>query len=289
MKIQLDTSSVSEVMKTDEALDSFVAMARKRRWKVSISRFVLEELLSGSAEKQITACGQLFRLAERLRDVFLIACSARQLWPLELDQCISAVLPVSDFSTAMSQIQHVALTRRIEGTDLSQIANTVKGWKQDREEKSVLMRAQGRAFFKQEGMTALGLGIELEKYAPKMIPDWILESAIKELAGRPSFIVKRIYRERDRFLSLRAWAALSHMVMFSDSIPPDLRNQHPITSWMKSDRNNWFDAGVAASAAYVDAFVTQDANLTKRCRWLRKRGCLTFETLTLEQLYARQG
>ncbi|WP_225411677.1 hypothetical protein [Stigmatella hybrida] len=276
-------------MKTDEALDLFVAMVRKKRWKVSISRLVLEELLSCSAEKQIAACGQLFRLAERLRDVFLVACSARQLWPLELDQCISAVLPAPDFSTAMSQIQHVALTGKIEGTDLSQIAHTVKGWKQDREEKSVLERVQGRAFFEQQGMSARGLGIELGKYGPRSIPEWFLESALRELAGRPSFFVKRFYRERDRFLSLRAWAALSHMVMFSDSIPPDWRNQHPITSWMKSDRNNWFDAGVAASAAYVDAFVTQDANLTKRCRWLRKRECLTFETLTLEQLYARRG
>jgi hypothetical protein len=137
-------------------------------------------------------------------------------------------------------------------------------------------------------MTARGLGIELEKYGPRSIPDYIFERTLRDFADRPGFLMKRLYRDRDRFLSLRAWAALIHMELLSDSIPPDLRNQHHITSWLKSDRNNRFDAGIAASAAYVDAFVTQDDNLTKRCRWLRKHGCLLFETMTLEQLYARQ-
>jgi predicted nucleic acid-binding protein len=290
MKIQLDTSSISEVLKTNETLLSFVTLAQRRRWKVSISRLVLQELFVTSArEWQVARCEQLLKLSEQLRGAFLIASSAREVWPIELDQRVSAALATPDFLKAMSQIRHVALTGKSEETELPLLGTAAREWKEAREEKSVLERAQGRAFFTQEGMTARGIGVELEKYGPRSIPEWIFESALRDLAGRPSFLVRRLYRERDRFLSLRAWAALIHMVMYADSIPPDLRTQHPNTSWLRSDRNNWFDAGVAASAAYVDAFITQDGNLTKCCRWLRKHQCLAFETMTLEQLYARGG
>lgn len=187
--IQLDTGSIEGVLKNDEALYAFVAAAKRRRWTVSISRLVFEEMFATTEGWQVAKSKKLQQLAEALPGRFLITRSARELWPLELDQCISGALPAPDSRVAMMQIQYVARTGRIDETDLPNIVTTVNGWKEAR--------------------------------------------------------------------------------------------------WMKSDRNNWFDAGVAASAAYMDAFVTKDKNLMKRCRWLRKHGCLTFETVTLEQLYAR--
>jgi hypothetical protein len=198
MKIQLDTSGISKVMKTDEALSLFVSMAKKKRWKVSISRLVLDELLCGPAERQMAACVQLLKLADQLKGVFLIACSAKQLWPLELDQCISAVLSVPDYAGTMAQIQHVARTGEIEKTGMPQIADAVTEWKLVRDEKSVLARDQGRTFFRQQGMTARGLGIELEKYGPRSIPDYIFERTLRDFADRPGFLMKRLYRDRDR-------------------------------------------------------------------------------------------
>ncbi len=55
----------------------------------------------------------------------------------------------------------------------------------------------------------------------------------------------------------------------------------------KGGRGDWFDAGIAATAALADRLVSDDAELKRRCDWLRARRLLNFETVMLADLLKR--
>jgi hypothetical protein len=101
---------------------------------------------------------------------------------------------------------------------------------------------------------------------------------------RERYQLGSIYAHPKRFKALLGWAALANLVMCSEFIPSDLLSGHQNTKMLRRTPNDWYDAAVAASAAYSDVLVTGDRILSQRCAFLRQRGHLHFRTITLTKL-----
>lgn len=287
MHIQLDTSSLSEAVKDEALLGTLIEAAKRHRWVLSISRFAFDEFMAaGQRERLVAKCAALVRLQRGLQGRLIYSASARKLFASDLDGRLRGIVPSDDHETITRITRYVGATGRVEDTTLRLLGPYITAWKESNEADSRIRRSDGYELFRNEGFTAKSIGETLSHFIPSDVPSFIYESLVSDLAGRPRFPLWRIHGNPRRYRIVRAWASLAYLVMFSDAVPPAQRNQHEITKWMKPDRNNWFDAGVAASAAYAAVFVTDDRNLATRCKWLRERRCISFETKTLAELLA---
>lgn len=62
----------------------------------------------------------------------------------------------------------------------------------------------------------------------------------------------------------------------------------PAFPWLKSERDDRTDVNIVAQAAYCDLFVTDDGNLRQRLEFLRGRGCVYFDVMTLAEFLGRE-
>jgi hypothetical protein len=290
MHVQFDTSSISEALRTDERTHELVVAARRGRWKISVSVPVfLEMFATSSAERQVERCQQLMKLIELAGYNFFLGNAPDAAWHVELDQVLMQPLAVpSKWQRGLlGGVQHVAKTGQSGEVGFDVMGNWVREWKTRLRAYWASLRVELQAEFESDGRSVSKLGKGLDTYGPQDVPEQLYRHMLERWIGRPAFPLRRLYKDRERFLCIRAWAALAHLGLYSEWLPPRLRNQHSNTEWMRSDENNWYDAAVASAAAYADRFVTEDRNLTQRCRWLRRHGCLRMRTLSLEELFAQ--
>ena len=90
----------------------------------------------------------------------------------------------------------------------------------------------------------------------------------------------------------RAIHATSHLVWrlclanVADRDSTSSTDEQVIGRWRtkaKGGKGAWYDAFIAGSAAYMDVFVTDDADLLWRCERLRERGLLGFRSVPLNE------
>lgn len=124
----------------------------------------------------------------------------------------------------------------------------------------------------------------LQRYRPEDIPDWLVERWLRHI-GRPDSDLALVKTDRSRYRSLRAGLALLHFGMFANAIPPARRSAIESQKIRKALDPRWgddYDIAVAASAAYCETFIVNDAGLRGRCEMLRPGGCVEFESVTME-------
>jgi hypothetical protein len=125
----------------------------------------------------------------------------------------------------------------------------------------------------------------LESYSSKDIPEWVITGFCKFI-GR-SKKAASICRSIGRYPCIRALSSLVHWNMHAAAAPDRVRvllgGRPEVARAIRRDIGNWFDASIAASAAYGDVFLTNDRGLREKCLHLRSRGLLRFQSLSLSE------
>jgi hypothetical protein len=290
MEIQFDTDAMSNLLHQPPGPTALVRAARAGGWEVFISLDVLTELLSGSAREHLRVRAEgLLRLFDGLKGQFHTSLKASEIWPLELDQALASTPRAPE-----ERDEHVRdflgdLVRAEDPTAAGarEVREELMGWKSSWERQTTQNRRQLRALFVENRLSFRNLVTEMKAYGPSMVPEWIYTSVLRDIIDRPQFPVSKLIRNTRRYRSIRAWSALLNMMMIAETVPPGILNQHPMGRWLRSGRNDAFDAAVGAGAAYSDVLVTEDAILTERCRFLRNRKCISFKTIGLDELLRR--
>jgi hypothetical protein len=78
-----------------------------------------------------------------------------------------------------------------------------------------------------------------------------------------------------------------YLLAFLGRMSADLQHQavHPL----RPHRNDWYDASIAASAAYADYFVVEDQPFRDRCALARAKGFLEFKAVTVREVCGLAG
>ncbi|NTX33043.1 hypothetical protein HUA78_01195 [Myxococcus sp. CA033] len=291
MEIQFDTDAMSNLLCRPAALTALIRAARHGAWSVFISLDVLSELLSSSSQKHLRARAEgLLRLFAELEGQFHTSLGTSEIWPVELDRVVASTprAPKKRDESVRTVLTDLVRARDPTATGAREVREELMGKKAVWEQQAIQDRRRFRDLFIEKRLKFRSLVSELRAYGPSMVPEGIYTIVLRDIVERPHFPVSKLFRNTRRYRSIRTWAALQHLMMFAETVPPDILNQHPMGRWLRSGRNDVFDAAVAAGAAYSDLLVTEDAILTERCRFLRNRQCIGFRPIGLDELLRLQ-
>ncbi|MCE9669807.1 hypothetical protein LY474_18580 [Myxococcus stipitatus] len=277
---------MSNLLRRPAELTALIRAARHGAWSVFISLDVLSELLSSSSrEHLLTRAEGLLRLFAELEGQFHISLGASEIWPVELDHVVASTpRAMGRDESVRTFLAYLVRMGDPSAAGARAVREELMEWKAAREQQANENRCRLRTLFREKGLTFRGSVADLRGYGPSRVLELIYTSLLRDTVARPHFPVSKLFRNSRRYRSIRTWSALLHLMMFAEAVPPDILNQHPMGRWMRSGRNDAFDAAVAAGAAYSDLLVTEDASLTERCRFLRNRQCIGFRPVGLDEL-----
>ncbi|MCY1003709.1 hypothetical protein OWM54_41855 [Myxococcus sp. MISCRS1] len=287
MHVQFDTNEIGSILEDDARSDELADAAVRSGWSLSLSGSVLPEVLAMNHERsQLARARNLLRLRKTMRSQFFIAAGFSDLVDHELSHRITSPVELDPrYGTTLYGHLHMAVeaNNRTVGR-LEEFSKFMAKWKAGNYPMSKENQAAGAAHWAKVGYSVPQVGALLESYSTSQIPDWLVERVVRGVHGRSRYQLQSIFVRPRRFKALLGWCSLANLIMFGDFIPPTRRGEHRLATLLKSGKNDWYDAAVAASCAYADVFVTADDNLAGRCKFLRQRGCLHFQTMTYAEL-----
>lgn len=291
-EIHVDTGALSRLM-----ADSAMALALAKRahhmdWLVVIPWSTFLELFA-------TALGDWFvrnakgilRLREQLGERLRVGHDVNAIFQLEIQRRLvsTPLLSPEDEIKLFGVLRDIALVEDSERLANFEVSVTINNWKNERESNSAMYRQISREWITQQEWTFLEVAELFKHYEPQHIPESMYEKMASQILGRPSFPVSKIMHETRRYRCVRCWLALVSLVMLGDCIPSAMLSQHPMGRWLKSSRNDYYDAAIAAASAYGSVLVTQDNGLSERCRFLHNRGFIGFSAMPWEALLHLSG
>src|SRR5205823_4899869 len=131
------------------------------------------------------------------------------------------------------------------------------------------------------GMRAYDIALELAQLSPARLPAWLLEIVLHRLLSRTDVPASQVMERPGRYPFLIAWTGLLFLWVAGLGVPAEHRTQHPVLSGLKTHRNDYLDAQIAAEAARAAILVAEDKGLIDRCELLRTHGCIQFQSMDL--------
>jgi hypothetical protein len=282
----MDTSSLVALSQSPDLLARFEQ--RGKDADVTVPSAALDELFAApSAEQLLGAAALLLRLGRTFDDRLRFAKPHTDLWLAEYRAPLSEIpLIAPDTREAMFGQLEKLLAGSDEAVDnFDSVRSVVKGWKERRKfsSKQIVQRAREIDALQKlrplEVKTALetSFGIEtVEEEAEKLLrhfcsagDDW-----------------REIWRADGRLPALKVHCGLTWLAKLAEALPKGFGEPDGFFEMMCRNRNDFFDATVASIAGYGTHFVTEDGALAKRCSFLRLRGFLDFEAISLNELTA---
>jgi len=286
MHVQFDTQAIGLILDRDDLAEALADAASRENWFLSVSRTVLDETFAMNNERfQLERARRLLQLRLRLRNKFFLALSLHDLIDKELSERIHSPveLPPAENQLLYGLLDMAVSAGNRQVSHLGEVPTWVRNWKDLREVDSVKHRQESATLYKKQGWKVRTIGETLDRYSMKDL-DWLIAAIVRRRFKRERYQMSSIHARPKRFKALLSWAALATLVMYSEFIPNDRLHEHPNTRMLRRTRNDWYDAAVAAAAAYSDVLVTGDVILSQRCAFLRQRGQLHFCTITLTEL-----
>jgi len=286
MHVQFDTQAIGLILDRDDLAEALADAASRENWFLSVSRTVLDETFAMNNERfQLERARRLLQLRLRLRNKFFLALSLHDLIDKELSERIHSPveLPPAENQLLYGLLDMAVSAGNRQVSHLGEVPTWVRNWKDLREVDSVKHRQESATLYKKQGWKVRTIGETLDRYSMKDL-DWLIAAIVRRRFKRERYQMSSIHARPKRFKALLSWAALATLVMYSEFIPNDRLHEHPNTRMLRRTRNDWYDAAVAAAAAYSDVLVTGDVILSQRCAFLRQRGQLHFRTITLTEL-----
>ncbi|WP_147450137.1 hypothetical protein [Corallococcus carmarthensis] len=287
MHVQFDTNTFGDVLENEGCLELLVDMAPKLDWWVSISLTALPEVLGMDDEHyQLSRARRILELRQRLGGRFFIARGWESLAFCELSVGIDSPLhlPSPEVDEIYYYLRTAVETQSRDAGRMFVFTKAMREYKRNAREMFDRNKQRLASIWRDQKITPRTMGSMLAKYTVASVPDWLVSGLVRDKYGRSRYQLRSIYARPKRFKAILGWSSLVNMVMFADIIPPGLISGHPSLGMLKRHDNDWYDAGVAASSAYCDVFVTHDKTLRQRCEFMCGKGMFHFRLTGLKEL-----
>ncbi len=269
MELHLDSSALNKVVR-EGRLQVLIRAASDLGARLYVASPVIDELLAGDDD------AHLRRVSSALLQLFGSGCfrispGLEEILKRELQEpVVETPMVTKAFRRNVEIRQRMTETKRHWGPEDAKIGAAIK----ERLEAN--------------GMRAYDVGAELAGLIPATLPAWILELVLHQLLARIDLPAAQITEQPGRYPFLLAWAALLFTWVAALGVPAHQRTKHPVLTGMKTHRNDFLDAQIAAEAARADVFITEDKGLIARCEVLRAGACIQFRSMALEPFLGRR-
>ena len=281
MEFHLDSSTLIKVVHEDK-LQALIRVARERGANLYVASPVIDELLAGDNDSYLRSVTKVL-LALFDSGCFRISPGLEPVLRQELREPVLETPIVSkdfrrNYRNGLRQlVGHPRPTSLLD--ELRQRQGKMKGpWGPADATISEAIKAQLKA----QGMRANDIGVELAQLNPATLPSWLLELVLHRLLARTDVPTSQILEQPGRYPFLVAWTGLVFLWVAALGVPAEHRTQHPILSALRTNRNDYLDAQIAAEAARAAILVAEDKGLIDRCELLRARGCIQFHSMDLD-------
>ncbi len=283
--IALDTSALSNVLASDAAVDQFAATVLRRPVTVFVSTNVIVEISSdGDQERAFRMLQRFRRLCRKLGARFCPAPGDQDLMKGELRERLRGPPAYSEGWTSLEKASSAKLLAVAKGLP---------------ESYEWLRRKKADLFEKDRGlhqfMAARGVKTAPDEIIelicatnPPREDDMIIELAAEMSEGEVA--AAKIVSDPRRF---KATHVLSHLVWrlcLANSVDRQATTkaqENVLGMWRTKKKGRgegtWHDIAIAAAAAYVDLFISDDRDQLNRCSFLRDRNLVTFRPITLAE------
>ncbi|MDP1917259.1 MAG: hypothetical protein Q8L14_13550 [Myxococcales bacterium] len=270
-EVVLDTSVLLDLLSDASLRSAFVAKAAKGDALVVVPLAVLDEAFVNNKDRSAKAAA-LAELADRVRmrsmdGVASLVCLEHVLGGLaktavHAEECtinlVSELASMRQRQRVEQAVQHVSKWKRRAKVDDNQFRNRRRQAEPVRQLLEIV-----------------------NSLTPLSLPSWVVEASLSrcfEHLAEPSRPAARevLPLPLARRRALLAWSGFAFIAFVANLTTEPELTPFPSLAFLRRDRNDFYDANIAACAAYADLLLTKDANLLARAEFLRARAIVSF-------------
>lgn len=288
----LDTSVLLDLTSDTNTRAAFVSLIRASDFRVLLPSPALDEsFVTDDPDTLLQTAEGLADLMAQLGERLAVAALHTDTWCEEFKHPLHStpILPDEDRVNLFDALGAARVKRGETLEWFLGVRSRIKGWKSGRWADDRAARANTQQFMTKNVAALKDLRPFLKGFTLRSLPDWILDPLLVAHCGASAGSSASVMSRDQRCPSLKTWAALAYLTMLGDSLPVGFAGDDPLFDMLARDKNNFYDAALASTAAYAEYFVTKDNRLLRRCNFLKNRSCVSFSAVTLKGLHERLG